>query len=115
MFETDIKTFSSLQFASSPTSLDFDSDIVLVGYTRGFRPLNRKFANSWNIYSRGTKELLHSLERFGDDDLRIGFDRRLYVVTASAVFSVYEYAPAAASASTSASAAEEEEKRRRVS
>ena len=88
-----------------------------MGYTRGFRPLNRKFANSWNIYSRGTKELLHSLERFGDDDLRIGFDRRLYVVTASAVFSVYEYAPAAAaaSASTSASAAEEEEKRRRVS
>ncbi len=83
-----LKTLLVGQFASSPTSLDFDSRIVLVGYTCGFRRLNRKFASSWNIYDRTTKALLHSVERFGDDDVRIGFDGHLYVTTTCGVFGI---------------------------
>ncbi len=86
-----LKTVLVGQFASSPTSLDFDAEIILVGYTCGFRRLNRKFPSSWNVYDRVTKELLHSVERFGDDDVRIGFSGHLYVTTVSGVFSVYRY------------------------
>jgi len=84
-----LKTALVGQFACSPVALDLGAEHVLVGYAWGFRRVGRKHASTWNVYDRRSKELLVSMERYGDDDLRLGFSGHVYLVSPSAVFSVW--------------------------
>ena len=77
------------QFSASPSYLDFNSQIILVIYVCGFGRPGRRSTSFWNIFSRTTKQLLHSTERDSEDVMRVGpNDESLYLITPFVVYSV---------------------------
>ena len=75
-------------YSVSPAHVDFNTNIILVNYVTSFGRPGRRTTSAWCVFDRRTKELSYTVERESADNLTIGFDDEIYLISATAIYAV---------------------------